>query len=350
MTDLPLKGLVVIGGEVGVGKTSMALTSGASLERTLYFSWDVKPPGIPLPSENFYDFMSILQAGNELDMAEEVNAAMAKIEPGQYDVIICDAWEHFFSSMIAYIMAHQGDLRYHFFGGGKEKQMQVYGYRKVYESAVLASIQKKVPLVFVINHLDYLYIDSVKTTKKVPKTSQSLVKNASMRVYLQKNKRLEEDGYMHPAPAALVLKDHNRAVYNDELKRWEFPRILPPRMDVRCLPKWREREYISFWDMFYHYLENPVGNRNLVSYETPDELEKSIMHETLTPQEKEAYEAAQRMAMVTQNEALTDAIREFRAAGKNAFEIVRELKSIPELQDQASMGKVQAIIGVIEGA
>lgn len=334
-----IEGIINISGPVGVGKSAMAYEYGASPERTIVCDWDEKRPGID--GIEYHDFMHILwDGGNDLDMGEAAQKIFHDIEPGKFEVLVLDGWEKFVKTLAPFVKKHADSLRDEWPGGGKWKQLSIYGYTNTLEAAILGGLQKRVPLIFVINHLDYMYINDVRTTKKVPNTRRAVIERSRVRLFLGKNSRIS-----HPCPSALVLKGLSMPTWNEEKSRYEMLNVLPPRLDVRCLPNWKDEDYISVWDIIRHYQENPVLSRDLEEWETLDAFETAQVRETLTEDEQEAHDWAKKLALVSQDAELNNAIKELHADGLGTLAIHKRLKD----EYDVTPSKIASVIEVIGG-
>lgn len=296
-SELPITGIIGVSGGVGVGKTSFALGIGVPPQRIAYWTWDVKRTGVEDDFGQHYSFLGIQQTGTELDMCNEVHAAMMALKPGEFDVLILDAWELFVATIIPFILKNEKKLKTHWFGGGEWKQRQMYGYAGTYEAAVLENLQAKVPLIIALAHVDYRYVDigvdkKVKTGKKIPKFSKSFRQKALAMFFLQRNS-------LHPMPTALVLKNLAKRQFVPGTGI-QSVNVLPPRLDQRVFNDWESRDYISLWDIIRYYFDNPVGTRSLRNYEIPNEYERSFIEETLTKDEKEALEFNKHLLLMTE--------------------------------------------------
>lgn len=340
-----LRGIISISGEIGSGKTGMALGfPGVRPEEMVMFNFDVKE--VNIPGLRVYSFLGEQYGGTELDMATSVHKALKEIEGGNVKVLILDAFEHFSGSLFTWVDKYQAEMRAKWFGTGTWKNKQVLGHAKVYESALLENLQKHVQVIFVINHMDYFYENDVQSSRKVPKISKAVAKISLSQFVLVHNHRIS-----HPAPAVLVTKQLPWRMYNEETGRIESLNVLPERLDARCLPDWQERSYISVWDMVEHYIENPVLNREPESYEIPDEEERGLLTDTMTPQEKEALRVATEHLKMVNHQKMIDAVREYCLAFPQApaFKVIGELRGLyPELTPGV-VSKIKGDLGEVEG-
>jgi hypothetical protein len=335
--DPSVVGLVHVSGPVGVGKTAFALGCGADPNRIALCNWDVKDPGIALGAN--MDFLYMLQTNNELFMAEAAMEFFAGIEENQYDALILDGWELLYSALPAYVMKNAKKLKSYWYGGGTGEwgTRQKLGYRKYLEPAILDWLQQKVPLIFVINQLTYMYRDKVRTEKKVPDTSDGVIQKSVMRLFIQENGRLPQSA----TPSALVLKNLPKRKWNKETRRIESINVLPRRLDVRALKDWEHKDYISLWELVDHYLANPVLNRELAEHERWDDLEESIVYQTLSVDEQEAYDFAKKLALVTQDEELRQGILQLNNEGVSPLKIASQLGT--------TVATVKTILEIVNG-
>ncbi len=323
-----LRGIISISGEIGSGKTAMALgLPGVRPEEMVLFNFDVKE--VNIPGLKVHSFLGEQYGGTELDMATSVHKAFQEIEKGNTKVLILDAFEHFSGSLFTWVDKYQAQMRAKWFGTGTWKNKQVLGHAKIYESALLENLQKHVDVIFVINHMDYFYENDVQSTRKVPKISKAVDKISLAQFVLVHNHRVD-----HPAPAVLVTKPLPWRMYNEETGRVESLNVLPRRLDVRCLPDWKERSYISVWDMVEHYIQNPVLNREALDYEILDEEERGFLIDTMTPQEREQLKVATEHMKMQKHKAMIEAVREYCLAFPDvpAIKVIGELRGLhPDL-------------------
>lgn len=332
---VPIRGIVNVSGPIGSGKSSVAYECGVRPERMIVLDWDGKRPNIT-GLKKYVAFMDEQWLGTELDMSITAQKVLGGIKEGEYDLLILDGWEKFVATLGSYCQKNSSKLKAYWSGAGTWKQQQVNGYAKVYEDAILAGIQKKVPLIIIINHLSYMYVNNTRTTKQIPNARKAVKERSNLRLFLQTNER-----YSHPCPSALVLKNLSSPKWNEEKGRLEMRNVFPKRLDVRCVPNHEQMDYVSVWDMINYYSKNPMLAREPAEWEVPDEEENTIILNTLTADQQAAVTHQRRIELITTDTAMTDDIRDLAAEGKTSLFIAKELK---EKHPNISPAIVKAIL------
>lgn len=327
-----LHGVVSISGGVGVGKTSAALGTGAAPERTALLDWDGKSPGIEL---GFYKSFSEMQVnGNELQMAEKaVETIVLLSQSDKYDVVILDAWEWFTKALPSYVFKHQNSLRTRWSPNGRFATMQKQAFAKEYEASLLALLQRSARMVIVVNHLTDQYIDDVRTGRQVPNSSWRLNQVAGFRLWLRQNAH-------HPCPIGLVVK--NVAMRQFDKNRGVIMSVnaLPKRLSTEAVPG--SGGYVSIWDIITHYIENPIGTRPPLPYETPSEFEDALITGTLTADEMDAMKTAKALKLAEASEGLRE-----RVALLLESEITNPVQILEEVKVDFPMAEFPEIVRLI---
>lgn len=291
-----LRGLIQVTGDVNVGKTSFALQSGFKFSEIAYFNFDGKEPDTyddkPLTEVfGFYrSYLPIMQEKRELAMIEQFLADVETVKPS-VRVAIIDNEEFFRKNFHPYTMKHKNDLKDYWFGrGGTYKVMEELGFAKAFEAVFFASLQKKFEQVFVINHLEDARDESATGDEKplIPGKKKSsiklpLIQRTKMRLWL-----VNTDG--HLCPSAIVVKNPGFQRMGDD--GIETVTLFPPKLSPFALPDWKERQFVSLWDVIKHYEDNPFSAKypKIESYEMLSEREREMVSEELTENDRRLME------------------------------------------------------------
>ena len=269
---MKIKGAIVITGISGIGKSSLAQECGVLPGEMVVFNLDVKPYDLADQFKFYreYNYIHADITSNDPQMAL-VQAVLDDLESApSAQVLILDAWEAFEKSFGLYVEKHISRYRKNFYAtSGKQAVFERRGYVKSVAAGLLGLLQQKFGTIFVINHLTDEWDRSTdkKTGRQVPISSVTSIQKAAMRLWLIETQE-------HRCPTALVIKDVSKhVVENGKIVTIPF---MPPKVSPLALPGWEEREHISFWDVFDHYWENPVGRR-LQPFERLTSMEESLI-------------------------------------------------------------------------
>jgi hypothetical protein len=322
-----IKGTIQITGVSGVGKTTFAVESGVPFERIAFLSWDVKTP--PYESllgayRNFNADILPFVAGNKVDphMKAVANAIdfINSLKQGQYDVIILDAWESFQKALSLYVSKHMHQFRREFHASsGRIRIAEEKGYGAVVEAGLFAYLQSVANTVFVVNHVKQKWENNVRTDKLLPVNSTAVIQKTVARFWL-----VETDG--HPCPSALVVKNHASYKYIKG-KGVRTLKMFPDKISPKSLPGYEDMEYVSLWDVISHYIENPVGTRDLGQHESLSSSERRLISDAIVTSFTED-DAEENRKEAAESGMMGDAalVKRVKESSKSSVMLMKELK------------------------
>jgi hypothetical protein len=330
-----INGIVQITGEMGVGKTSLALgRPDVKPNQIAVYNMDVKPypvmgTGANRGYKHYGSYLHILQditnVKPEHTLVEAVLADFAKAAGAK--VAIFDGWEIFAKSWTSYFLERSGKYK-QVIGDGTFAQMSKLGHAPKVEVSLLDELMSKIGVetIFIINHLQDEYEapdgsdKGIKTGRKVPEASKRLEQKASMRVWLKHNPD-------HACPIGVVLKDPGFHKYVDGQGIIPY-RLFPDRLSPKVLGDVAGKD-VSLWDIIRHYTANPVGARILYDFEKATPEEFAMMSGSLTETQRKVWENNQKLALLLgegYNEELIAEIGKLKAAGHTAMEVYNLVK------------------------
>ena len=282
------KGVVLISGSVGSGKTAMALGCGAKPSEIAYFDWDGKDVGID-PSAfgayvNLADTSHVNKSKGSVAAIEQLSDLLEKIEkkPNGIRVIVFDNWGSLSSALLPWIQKNQATIVNSVASSGIWKQKSVLGFRKYYEAALLAHLATKFETVFAISHRTQ-YVDGRKANLMVPDFSTPVFQKAIAAFWLVRTSE-------HPTPQVLVFKSPPVRGWDDSKGAIVTKPFLPPKLSRECLGGSDDGGYVSVWDMYNHYLSSPYNPHDPRVYESLSENEMNLVLETMQPDERDIYQ------------------------------------------------------------
>lgn len=294
-----LRGFIEVTGEIGTGKTSFALECGVQPEEIAVCDDDVKGQATvkefreryQAEGRDFGGYFDLVELGRGKNLVEFHQACLDLIQrevtPGRFRVLIWDTWTRFGKTCRHYVNRNQGEFRkpgpFSKGGGwsdmGRIKGAEVNQEGTLYEAKILSSLLELVDTIFVIAHLKAKYVNGQRTDAEIPAVSDAVVRLARMRIWTRHNPR------GGGVPVGLLLKRPSWKVVTDRGLRTinPFPRKLTPNV---CLVEGEQPNDESLWDTIARYAENPIGNRQPLSEETPNTFELGILNDTLTADQK----------------------------------------------------------------
>lgn len=273
-------------GEHDVGKTTFALECGARPSRIAIIDddgkcWataeqvarDVEPFGLYIHLKKETKGMPQLKV---FDRCMEIVSDL-EAKKGEFDAIIWDTWSRFASTMKAHVRKNPSKFRepQDWAAQGNIKGPQQWKEAQEMEAEIIARLNDIAPVVFLITHLKDQYAGSRKTGKQIPDASRTIVKVPRFRIWLRRNPSGSR------VPIGLVLKRIDEKVFV-EGEGLRTICVLPERLEPQEGDK-------SVWDVIRRYIGDPVGNRELLSHEVPNEFERSLIEGTLTEDQKKAW-------------------------------------------------------------
>jgi hypothetical protein len=275
-------GVVLITGEHGTGKTSMALEVGDP-SRTMFVDNDLKgrstvkqvrEDGVEFG--RYVDLITLTRGKRALESHMIGLSLIDEIGDDEFDVISWDTWTEFSSTCHAYVKQYPDKFRDpdRWAAMGKIRSGEEYKEARFYEAELISRLQQKAPVVVLVSHLKNQYLNNAPTGKEIPAVSKAVDRVCNLRLWLRHN----PDPAIH-TPIGLVLKNIDKKVYDPELRRLRTVQILPTK--ISPLPGER-----SLWDSIERYYNDPAGLREPTPDEIPDDFESSIVQGTLTEDQR----------------------------------------------------------------
>lgn len=319
-------GVVLVTGEHGTGKTSFGLESGDPA-RMLFVDNDLKGRStveqIKADGIKFGRYIDLIKLGEKkkaLDFHMAVLETIDSIKENEFDVLVWDTWTEFAATTYDYVAAYPDRFRDNdqWAAMGKIRKGEEYKEARFYEAELIANVQRKAPLVILVSHLKNLYVNNAPTGKEVPAVSKAVDRVCNLRLWFRHNPT-------GGVPVALVLKNFDRKVYDAEQKRLRTVRILPTRMTPMPGDQ-------SVWDIINRYYDSPIGLREPLPHEIPDDFENSIVEGTLTEDQRLSWLYAIKQERQREEEELLVSLAEnkekaadMKEEGKSLSEIAQEL-------------------------
>lgn len=268
----PIKGMVAVISNYGVGKTTFALECGYQPKDIVFINDDVKDTGLNEEFKLYIDLVSTSKEMKVLEFHAYCNKLIDNLKPAK--VIIWDTWTQYQATFPAYVKSNPNEFRLptQYSSMGKMKAGELYQDAYRYEGAWLAKLKEKCDLLILTFHLKQEYVNNVAVPGKMkPGHDRAIEKYADLRVWLTPN----PDGQV---PTGLIMKNiSKRDVTKKGIKTQQ---VLPLRI-ARC-----------DWENIFNYWEHPVGNRKLADEEKPNSFELSLIEGTLTTEDKRLYEVS----------------------------------------------------------
>jgi len=271
-----LDGLVHVTGESDVGKSTFAVECGAHPSRIAFFDFDLKGQSIARelnevnhPFGAYHDLVTETKGMRELELHNYCLDLIDSIKPNQYDAIIWDTWEPFAKTCHPYVVKNPSQFRLVWSPMGTIKGAQQWNAAFDYEASLIAQLCSITRLVILTSHLKSAYRGNKRIPDKfVPDCSRAIVRKARLRIWLRRNPA-------SPQPIGLILKRLSLPAVTDRGIR--VTNVLPLRMNP-CT-----------WDEIAKYMENPIGDRDPLGDELPDEYELSLLQNTLTADQERTF-------------------------------------------------------------
>lgn len=321
MSDLKKKrGVWAFTGEIGVGKTLAALGVGVNPKNIALFNFDAKHPDFPVEEFGFYRaYTSLLDPeknGGKLNVANEVLSDLEKI-PANIELIVFDVFELFGDSLRDYVMKNSGKLNVEWSAMGKFAVMQKINYAKTLQSVVLEKATQKAGVVIVTTHLKDTYEDNLRTGTKEPAVPDAVKKVVRGFFWLRTNSE-------HPMPLALTVKNVSSVELDKKTFRMRPVNVFPPRLSHKAI---KRSGAISIWDVIDHYLENPVGTKDLEEYERATEFEEGMISGTMTEEQKQALNERRQLMLQQEEVEMSSAIKALLNEDVEPKHVVEQLKA-----------------------
>jgi hypothetical protein len=323
----PIKGIISVAANYGIGKTTFALECGYHPKDIIFINDDVKETGL---EKDFKKYVDLVAVSKKMKMLELHSYGLDLIlNLPKTKVIIWDTWTQFASTFPVYVKAHMNEFRNsnEWSAMGKIKSGEVYQEAYRYEGAVLSELKSKCDLLILTFHLKQHYENNVAIPNKMkPGHDKSINKYADLRLWLTHNPGGQ-------VPAGLVLKNiSKRSITKQGIKTEQ---VLPLRLE-QC--NWKN--ILAYWN-------SPIADREPVEGERPDSFELSLIEGTLTPEDKRLYEASlslvEKQAEQENAESLLVKQEQAAAIKKYATEHLNGLPSpiqINKIKEQIEVGNL----------
>jgi hypothetical protein len=316
----PIKGMIAIISNYGVGKSTFALECGYHPKDICFINDDVKETGFEKDFGQYVDLVTESKGMKILDLHKFCLNLIDNIKPCK--VIIWDTWTQAQGTFPAYVKSYPNEFRnpkeYSPKGSIKAGEMYQDAYR--YEGVWLTKLKSKCNLLILTFHLKQDYLNNVAIAGKFrPGHDRGIEKYADLRIWLTPNPDSQ-------VPAGLVLKNISRKQLTD--KGIRTSQALPLRVP-RCN-----------WDSLLEYWKNPIGDREPTKDERPSAFELSLIEGTLTPEDKRLYEAS--LSLVEKQDAQNDAeellMKQSQEKAIKAY-ITANLSSLPSMAIMTAVNK-----------
>lgn len=286
----PIKGMVAVISNYGVGKTTFALECGYHPKDMIFINDDVKETGFENDFSRYIDLVGQSSDKTKLLDFHQYCLNLIKTLP-ESKVIIWDTWTQFQATFPAYVKANLNQFRNpkEWSAMGKIKAGEIYNDAYRYEGVWLTKLKNKCELLILTFHLKQHYVNGVAVPNKFrPGHDRAIEKYADLRLWLTPNAESQ-------VPIGLVMKNISRKQITEN--GIETRQILPLKIQ-RCN-----------WQTIKGYWQYPIGNDGLElgEHERPNSFELSLIEGTLTPEDKRLYEAS--LSLVEKQEAQEQAER-----------------------------------------
>ncbi len=272
----PIKGLVAVISNYGVGKTTFALECGYHPEDIVFINDDVKETGFEDDFQLYIDLVSISKKKKLLDLHNYCLDLISRLPKTK--VIIWDTWTNFQNTFSVYVKAHPNEFRNpnEWSAMGKMKAGEIYQEAWRFEGAVLSELKQKCDMLILTFHLKQVYIENQPVPDRwKPGHDRAIEKYSDLRIWLTPNPDSQ-------VPVGLVMKNVAKRHIVDN--RITTDQILPKRLAL------------ANWEHVIKYWNNPIGDRKALENERPNAFELSLIEGTLTPEDKRLYEAGLSLA------------------------------------------------------
>jgi len=268
----PIKGMVAVVSNYGVGKTTFALECGYKPADMIFINDDVKEVGFENEFREYINLVAISKKKKLLELHDYCLDLIKRLPKSK--VIIWDTWTTFQNSFFQYVKANEHEFRNPKEWAGKPsiKAGEWYNEAWRYEGAILSELKEKCDLLILTFHLKQFYFDNNPVPGKFkPGHDKAIEKYADLRLWLTPNPDSQ-------IPIGLVLKNIARRSITD--KGIRTLQVLPLRVSS------------CNWENIFDYWENPIGHKDIEDHERPNKFELALIEGTLTPEDKRMYEAS----------------------------------------------------------
>jgi len=307
----PIRGIIAVISNYGVGKTTFALECGYKPADIIFVNDDIKEVGFEDDFKEYIDLVAISKKTKLLDFHNYCLDLISKLPKSK--AIIWDTWTGFQNTFFQYVKVNELEFRNPKEWAGKPsiKAGEWYNEAWRYEGAVLSELKEKCDLLILTFHLKQFYLDNELVPGKFrPGHDRAIEKYADLRLWLTPNPN-------DSIPIGLVLKNiARRHVTDNGIKTSQ---VLPLRLPY------------ANWEHILEYWESPIGDREIIDHERPNSFELSLIEGTLTPEDKRMYEAS--LSLSEKKEASEQAklliLRQSQEKAIKTFLLAKKLNNMP---------------------
>lgn len=298
----PIKGLVAVTSDYGIGKTTFALECGYHPKDMIFINDNVKETGFDTEFSQYVDLVNVSSKMTMLEFHNQCIEMISKLKKNK--VIIWDTWARFASTFYSYVVANPDKFRTkkQYAGTSAIVAGRMYQDAYRYEGAVVSALKKKCDLLILTFHLKSLFVNGIVVPDRFKPDHDKAIENyADLRLWLTPNPNSQ-------VPIGLVMKNISKRAMEKGVGI-RTKQVLPLRLN-QCN-----------WDSILHYWENPIGDRMPEDHEKPSAFELSLIGGTLTPENRRMYQAGIELAKIqneAENKEQITAIKEFLADLKDA--------------------------------
>lgn len=286
--------MIHVTGESDTGKTLFALQTGARPEETVFIDADVKGRNTVEQIRSsgmefgmYHDLLGATEGMKELDYHAhciDLIGQIAELPPESRRVIVWDTWEPFEKTLKPVVESDPKRFRDFYSRMGTIKGAEMWLSSFDYEAEIINRIVGMTELFVAVTHVKNHNIGGTRVPGKyVADCKKPVVQKSLMRIWVKHNPN-------SAVPIGLVMKRLGKTSYVED-RGIRTVNVLPRKLTPR---PWPTDDSIdeSLWDTIRHYWENPIGNRQPESWETPDEFELSILDGTLTEDQRHTFKLA----------------------------------------------------------
>lgn len=265
----PVKGIVQIISNFGVGKTTFMLGCGYQPEDIVFINDDVKEP----PDFKWKKYVNLVNETSGMKPLELHDYCLELIKKlPKSKVLIWDTWQRFEKTMFPFVNNDPKMFREKHSPMGAIKGAEIWNDSFDYESSILAELGAKFDLIMLSTHLKPANINGVRVPDVfVPDQKKPMSKNADLRIWLTPNTDSQ-------VPVGLVLKNISKSTVGRN--GIETEQVLPQRIS-KC-----------DWVAIGKYWDKPIADRKPEVHERPSEFELSLIQGHLTIEQRRMFEAA----------------------------------------------------------
>ncbi len=274
----PIKGLVAVVSDFGIGKTEFALGCGYQPDEIIFVNNDSKEPpehlkskGYTKENKGYKQYVDLLNETKGLKPLEFYSHCLELIDNIENidGAIIWDTWTRLGKTCEPYVQKNKAE----FVEGGKYRGTKEIVGGKVWndswllEGEILNTLKRKCQLLIITFHLKNRYFGKSKVEGKYdPGHTKAIAQYSDLRIWLTATKHYSR------IPIGLVLK--NIAKHSLGEKGIEITSVLPPRIP-----------YCN-WQSIWNYWADPAGSKELMPDEVPSDDEAAMIGGYLTDEQK----------------------------------------------------------------